>query len=67
MLDINKETRILQEIAVIIPTYKARNHILGVINQICPEVALIYVVDDCCPDAVIPPHLSKYFGSGIFC
>jgi len=37
-------------IAVVIPTYKARNHILEVINGIGPEVARIYVVDDCCPD-----------------
>lgn len=43
-------TDISQEIAVIIPTYKARNHILGVINKIGPEVARIYVVDDFCPD-----------------
>lgn len=40
----------MQEIAVVIPTYKARNHILGVINEIGPEVARIYVVVDCCPD-----------------
>jgi glycosyltransferase involved in cell wall biosynthesis len=38
------------EIAVVIPTYKARNHILDVINKIGPEVARIYVVDDFCPD-----------------
>ncbi len=37
-------------IAVVIPTYKARNHILGVIEAIGPEVNAIYVVDDCCPD-----------------
>jgi len=37
-------------IAVVIPTYKARNHILGVIDGIGPEVARIYVIDDCCPD-----------------
>ena len=41
----------LQKIAVVIPTYKARQHILGVIHEIGPEVARIYVVDDCCPDA----------------
>ena len=46
MVDTHKVT----EIAVVIPTYKARNHILGVINEIGPEVARIYVVDDCCPD-----------------
>jgi glycosyltransferase involved in cell wall biosynthesis len=38
-------------IAVVIPTYKARDHILGVINDICPAVTRIYVVDDCCPDS----------------
>jgi glycosyltransferase involved in cell wall biosynthesis len=37
-------------ISVVIPTYKARNHILGVIDKIGPEVVRIYVVDDCCPD-----------------
>ncbi|MCL2657706.1 MAG: glycosyltransferase family 2 protein [Betaproteobacteria bacterium] len=40
----------MQSIAVIIPTYKARNHIMGVIDEIGPEVARIYIVDDCCPD-----------------
>lgn len=38
------------KIAVVIPSYKVRNHILGVIREIPPEVARIYVVDDCCPD-----------------
>lgn len=40
----------MKKIAVIIPTYKARNHILGVIDGIGTEVDRIYVVDDCCPD-----------------
>lgn len=44
------DTHLGIEIAVVIPTYKARNHILEVINEIGPEVARIYVVDDCCPD-----------------
>lgn len=39
-----------EAVAVIIPTYKARDHILGVISKIGPEVVRIYVVDDCCPD-----------------
>ncbi len=39
-----------QAIAVIIPSYKVREHILGVIETIGPEVQRIYVVDDCCPD-----------------
>jgi len=38
------------KIAVVIPSYKVRNHILGVITQIGPEVGRIYVVDDCCPE-----------------
>lgn len=37
-------------IAVVIPCFKVTNHILNVINSIGPEVARIYVVDDCCPD-----------------
>jgi glycosyltransferase involved in cell wall biosynthesis len=39
-----------EKIAVVIPTYKARNHVLKVIDAIGPEVDRIYVVDDCCPD-----------------
>ena len=38
------------KIAVLIPSYKVRNHILEVIRLIGPEVSKIYVVDDCCPD-----------------
>jgi len=37
-------------IAVIIPTYKAHDHILRVIDAIGSEVTRIYVIDDCCPD-----------------
>jgi len=37
-------------VAVVIPSYKVCNHILGVISQIGTEVSQIYVVDDCCPD-----------------
>ena len=38
------------KIAVVIPGYKVRNHILDVINLIGPEVSQIYFIDDCCPD-----------------
>lgn len=38
------------KIAVVIPTYKAKSHILGVIGDIGAEVHRIYVVDDGCPD-----------------
>lgn len=37
-------------IAVVIPSYRVRNHILDVIEGIGPEVSRIFVVDDCCPD-----------------
>lgn len=39
-----------KKIAVLIPCYKVREHILGVIAAIGPEVDTIYVIDDCCPD-----------------
>lgn len=39
-----------QDIAVIIPSYKVREHILDVLAAMGPEVARIYVVDDCCPE-----------------
>lgn len=67
LADNNKRTEILQEIAVVIPTYKACNHILGVIDGIGPEVARIYVVDDCCPDGSgdVTVH-QPYIDSGEF-
>ncbi|KQQ33670.1 glycosyl transferase family 2 [Duganella sp. Leaf126] len=37
-------------IAVVIPCYRVRRHILGVLAAIGPEVARIYVVDDACPE-----------------
>lgn len=37
-------------LAVVIPAYKVRRHVLGVIAGIGPEVDRIYVVDDACPD-----------------
>ncbi|MBY7783168.1 glycosyltransferase family 2 protein [Vibrio fluvialis] len=39
------------KIAVAIPCYKVKKHILSVIEQIGPEVDVIYVVDDCCPES----------------
>src|SRR5262245_36930643 len=38
------------KVGVVIPCYKVRNHVLGVLSAIGPEVSRIYVVDDCCPD-----------------
>lgn len=37
-------------VAVVIPSYRVVNHILGVISAIGPEIWRIYVVDDKCPD-----------------
>lgn len=37
-------------VAVVVPSYKVRRHILDVLAEIGPEVGQIYVVDDCCPD-----------------
>ncbi len=37
-------------IAVVIPCYREKAHILDVLARISPEVAAIYVVGDCCPE-----------------
>lgn len=37
-------------ICVVIPAYKVREHVLGVIDCIPASVSRIYVVDDACPD-----------------
>jgi dolichol-phosphate mannosyltransferase len=37
-------------IGVVIPCFRVKAHILEVINNIGPEVAKIYVVDDFCPE-----------------
>lgn len=42
--------RLEKPLAVVIPSYKVRAHVLDVIAQIGPEVAMIFVVDDACPD-----------------
>jgi glycosyltransferase involved in cell wall biosynthesis len=38
------------QIAVVIPAYRVRAQILGVLDRIGPEVARVYVVDDRCPE-----------------
>lgn len=40
----------MASIAVIIPCYKVKAHILEVLQRIGPEVKRVYVVDDCCPE-----------------
>lgn len=37
-------------IAVVVPCYRVRKQVLGVIQRIGDEVSAIYVVDDACPD-----------------
>ncbi len=37
-------------IAVVIPCYRVREHVLGVIERIGAEVQHVFVVDDACPD-----------------
>lgn len=39
------------KIAVVIPCYRVKRQILGVLARIGPEVDAIYVVDDACPEA----------------
>lgn len=39
----------MSKVAVVIPCYKVRDHILTVISNIGSEVGAIYVVDDSCP------------------
>ena len=50
ILDNTEGSCIIRKIAVVVPTYKATQHILDVINGIGSEVSRIYVIDDCCPD-----------------
>jgi dolichol-phosphate mannosyltransferase len=38
------------KIAVVIPCYKVKAHILNVISEIPSDIELIYVVDDACPE-----------------
>lgn len=38
------------KIAVVIPAFRVKAHVLSVIEQVGKEVWKIYVVDDCCPE-----------------
>lgn len=38
------------KVAVVIPCFRVKNHVLSVIENIGNEVSLIFVVDDCCPE-----------------
>lgn len=37
-------------IAVVIPSFRVRKHILPLLARIGPEVSAIYIIDDCCPE-----------------
>ncbi len=39
----------MHKVAVVIPCHNVRNHILGVIHGIGPEVDYIFIIDDRCP------------------
>jgi glycosyltransferase involved in cell wall biosynthesis len=41
----------LQNVAVVIPSYRVTQHILEVLEGIGPEIRQIFVVDDACPDS----------------
>lgn len=41
----------IHTIVVVIPAFKVSNQILAVVENIGPEVSLIVVVDDCCPES----------------
>lgn len=39
-----------RKIAVVIPAFKVRKHILDVLKSIPPDISAVYVIDDCCPE-----------------
>ena len=45
-----KKTIAQNRICVVIPAYRVKSHLLGVVNSIGPEVTNIIVVDDACPE-----------------
>ena len=45
-----ENTTLDTSVAVVIPCYKVRKHVLAVIHRIGPEVSAIYAVDDACPE-----------------
>ena len=47
---INQHPGLSPLVAVVIPSFRVRRHILGVLARIGPEVSRIYVIDDACPE-----------------
>lgn len=52
-------TKSPSKIAVVIPSYRVKAHLLALLEQIGPEVSSIYVVDDHCPEKS-GLHVLKY-------
>lgn len=50
-------------IAVVIPCFRVRTQILGVLAGIGPKVTHIYVVDDACPEST-GAHVAEHCGDG---
>ncbi|MBF0142360.1 MAG: glycosyltransferase family 2 protein [Magnetococcales bacterium] len=46
----NSSERAVAEVAVVIPCYRVKRHVLDVISRIGGEVSRIYCVDDACPE-----------------
>jgi dolichol-phosphate mannosyltransferase len=46
---LNEQSSHKMTVAVVIPSYRVKDHILSVISRIGPSVSKIYVVDDRCP------------------
>jgi dolichol-phosphate mannosyltransferase len=44
-----EELILREKIAVVIPSFNVRDHIASVIDRVGPEVCVIYIVDDACP------------------
>jgi len=47
---VEEESMLKSKIAVVIPAFKVRTQILQVLSKIGPEVDLIYVINDACPE-----------------
>lgn len=54
-------TLVSAKVAVVVPSYRVKAHILDVLARMGPEVHAVYVVDDACPDqsgAFVQAHCS---------
>ena len=49
-MNVYKPMRYKPSISVVIPAFKVKEHIFGVVNSIGKEVQNIVIVDDSCPE-----------------